>query len=112
VLALPSLWTATRGGPKRLCLLGAVALVPLVGMGIYVGLFRGQVWMVTSELWDTIGEWGSGDTPTFSTCSRFAAKLGRSIQLVSGVTAVAHPGGARTGVAAESTERAARCQMC
>ena len=61
VLAFPSLFVTARELRDRLRFLGGVILVPLMGVGIYLLCFRGEVWTVLRRAlgynWG-IGVWG------------------------------------------------------
>jgi hypothetical protein len=61
LLAFPSLWAALKGWRSRLWYMGGAVFVPLVGLGIYLLLFKGRVWTVLGRAsgynWG-VGVWG------------------------------------------------------
>ena len=61
VLAVPSLFVTITGWRERYRFLGGVALAPLISVGVYLLLFKGQVWTVLGRAlgynWG-VGVWG------------------------------------------------------
>jgi hypothetical protein len=61
VLALPCLWSAAGGWRARWRLLAGVVTVPLLGLGLYLAVFRGQIGTVLARAmgynWG-VGVWG------------------------------------------------------
>jgi hypothetical protein len=61
VLALPSLYAAIQGWSKRLRFLGTAALIPMLGIGIYLLFVQGQAWTVIRRALEYnwgVGVWG------------------------------------------------------